>query len=140
MGRDLKRRVVRRWIGRDRSRHINEVELLAALQALKSFTSQASRVAVLILDNITVVHYVNNSGGSRSGGLCRISAEIIAWCKSRSITINAGECLPSRCPKYSCRSPVKGPTGLKRLDAKSGRLHKYLIARWSLKVDLFASL
>lgn len=25
-------------------------------------------------------------------------------------------------PKFSCRSPVKGPTGLKRLDAKSGRL------------------
>ncbi len=40
------------WTGQDRSCHINELEILAALFALKSFTSQASRVSVrLMLDN-----------------------------------------------------------------------------------------
>lgn len=82
------------WADQDRLRHINELELMAALFALKSFTSMASQVSVrLMMDNATAVHYVNNSGGSRSQRLCRISQEIVAWCERRSITINA-EYLP----------------------------------------------
>lgn len=45
------------WTSQDRSCHINELELIAALYALKSFTKQASRVSVrLMMDNITAVH------------------------------------------------------------------------------------
>jgi hypothetical protein len=54
------------WAGQDRFPHINELELMAALFALKSFTNMASRVLVrLMMDNATLVHYVNNAGGSR---------------------------------------------------------------------------
>ncbi len=78
------------WSEHDRDRHINELELLAALYALKSFTSLASRISVrLMMDNNTAVHYVKKSGGSRSEGLCRISSEIVAGCEPRAISINA---------------------------------------------------
>ncbi|KAI9565167.1 hypothetical protein GHT06_008943 [Daphnia sinensis] len=67
------------WTERHRSRHINELELLAAIFALKSFTSLATRVSVrLMLDNVTAVHYVNKLGGAKSEELCRISSEIVA--------------------------------------------------------------
>lgn len=125
------------WTGRDWSRHINELELLAALYALKSFTSQASRIAVqLMLDNITAVHYVNKSGGSRSEGLCRISAEIVAWCESRSININAVY-LPGAQNIVADRLSRAPP------DSSDWMLNPavfgHLRARWSLQVDLFAS-
>ena len=78
------------WSEHDRDRHMNELELLAALYALKSFTSLASRILVrLMMDDNTAVHYVNKSGGSRLEDLCRISSEIVECCEPRAISINA---------------------------------------------------
>jgi hypothetical protein len=125
------------WTDRDRSRHINELELLAALFALKSFTSLAYRVSVrLMLDNSTAVHYVNKSGGSRSEELCRISSEIVAWCEPRAISINAVY-LPGAQNVIADRLSRAPP------DSSDWKLNpatfELLRARWSLKVDLFAS-
>ena len=125
------------WAGQDRFRHINELELMAALFALKSFTHMASRVSVrLMMDNATAVHYVNNAGGSRSQRLCQISAEIVAWCEQRSISINA-EHLPGTQNVVADRLSRAGQ------DSSDWRLNpsifSLLRARWSLRVDLFAS-
>jgi hypothetical protein len=47
----------------DIKRHINELELLATLYALKAFTSHVSNLSVrLMLDNFTAVHYINKAG------------------------------------------------------------------------------
>ena len=125
------------WADQDRLRHINELELMAALFALKSFTGRASQVSVrLMMDNATAVHYVNNSGGSRSQRLCRISQEIVAWCEQRFITINA-EYLPGT------QNVVADRLSRASQDSSDWKLSpsvfSLLRARWSLRVDLFAS-
>ena len=65
------------WTLSNKNRHINELELLAALNGLKSFTSQVCNLSVrLMLDNFTAVHYINKSGGTKSLALSAISADI----------------------------------------------------------------
>jgi hypothetical protein len=55
------------WTSRDSSRHINELELLAALHALESFASEATQISNLIMmDNVTAVNYVNKASGTKS--------------------------------------------------------------------------
>ena len=89
-----------------------------------------------MMDNSTAVHYVNKSGGSRSEGLCRISSEIVAWCEPRAISINAVY-LPGAQNVIADRLSRAPP------DSSDWKLNpaifERLRARWSLKVDLFAS-
>ena len=78
------------WTAKDSSRHINELELLAALNALKSFTEKASNVSIqLMMDNQKVVAYVNKAGETRSVELCKIASKIIKWCEERNLDISA---------------------------------------------------
>ena len=78
------------WTKEDSSRHINELELLAAFLALKTLTANSSNISVnLVLDNSTAVSYVNIAGGTKSKALCRISKSIVDWCESRSLSITA---------------------------------------------------
>lgn len=109
------------WAERDRPSHINELELIATLFSLKSFTNLASRVSLrLMMNKITSVHYVNKLGGSRSEHLYQISAVIVMWCEPRAITINA--VISSGCAKCNCRSALKGVSGLQRLEAQSSNI------------------
>jgi ribonuclease HI len=74
------------WTLGDKNRHINELELLAALNGLKCFTSQVSNLSVrLMLDNFMAVHYITKSGGTRSPALSAISADIVDWCEKRQL-------------------------------------------------------
>jgi hypothetical protein len=80
---------------------------------------------------------VNISGGSRSEALCRISAEIIAWCEARSIAINAVY-LPGAeyvIADRLSRAPPDSSDWMLNSD-----VFDHLRARWSLEVVLFASL
>ena len=78
------------WTPTEAACHINELELLAALFALQSFTAKASDIFVsLQMDNSTAVCYVNKGGGSRSFSLSRVAGEISAWCENRRISIQA---------------------------------------------------
>jgi hypothetical protein len=78
------------WTLGDKNRHINELELLAALNGLKCFTSQVSNLSVrLMLDNFTAVHYIIKSGGTRSPALSAISADIVDWCEKRKLSNEA---------------------------------------------------
>jgi hypothetical protein len=66
------------------------LELLLALNGLKSFTSQVSHLSPrVMLDNFTVVHYINKSGGTKSPAFSANSADIFAWCESHNLSIEA---------------------------------------------------
>ena len=125
------------WKEEDRHRHINELELLAALFALQSFTARASNVTIqLMLDNRTAVAYVNKSGGTRSEKLRIIASEIVHWCEDRGITLSAVY-LPGALNVLADR------LSRMRLDASDWKLNPDLFRRlqslWSPQVDLFAS-
>ncbi|KZS04654.1 Uncharacterized protein APZ42_032360 [Daphnia magna] len=71
----------------DRSRHINELELLGALYAWQTFTRESRSISVhLFLDNSTAVAYVNKCGGTCSRELSAITSKIVKWCESRNIS------------------------------------------------------
>lgn len=54
------------WSGADRQRHINELELSAAFNCLKAFSSHGLNLPVLVyLDNVNAVAYTNKKGGTR---------------------------------------------------------------------------
>ncbi|KZS02254.1 Uncharacterized protein APZ42_000775, partial [Daphnia magna] len=78
------------WTSQDLFRHINELELVAALYALRVFTVHSVGVSVrIMLDNVTAVHYINKAGGSRSKCLTDISAQIVKWCETRELSVHA---------------------------------------------------
>ena len=78
------------WTEADRLRHINELELLAALYSLKAFTSQLEGISIrLMMDNSTAVCYINKAEGTRSKSLNDIAADIMCWCESRKISVHA---------------------------------------------------
>ena len=53
------------WSAREKTRHINCLELLAATLALKTFAKKKTGLSVLLrIDNMTAVAYINNQGGN----------------------------------------------------------------------------
>ena len=78
------------WTTEEGSRHINELELLAAFYALRSFCFGSSNISIRIfIDNTTAVSYINRNGGTRSRSLSRVAEAIAFWCEERSIPIEA---------------------------------------------------
>ena len=75
------------WTTLDKSKHINELELLGALFALESFLGDAVGLSVrLFLDNSTPVCYVNKSGGTRSLALTLTAKRLAEFCESRQLS------------------------------------------------------
>ena len=125
------------WPQVDRSRHINELELLGAFYALQTFTKESSNISVqLLLDNTTAVAYVNKCGGTHSRTLSDISAKIINWCESRNISLSA-----SHVP--GILNSVADLESRSNLDASDWMLlsirFKALQAIWPADIDLFAA-
>ena len=107
------------WTEADRLRHINELELLAALYSLKAFTSQLEGISIrLMMDNSTAVCYVNKAGGTRSKSLNNIAADIMCWCESKKISVHAA---PWNI-EFSRRSAIQIETGVQRLEAQNVHL------------------
>ncbi|KZS22093.1 Uncharacterized protein APZ42_010981 [Daphnia magna] len=78
------------WTAADRNRHINELEILAAFHAVKSFAGSSSKIAIkLYLDNSTAVCYINKGGGTRSIGLSILANLLNSFCEERSISLEA---------------------------------------------------
>ena len=68
--------------------HINMLDLMAVLLALKEFQDQCRGQVVLIAtDNTTVVSYINKEGGMRSGSLYALLWRLLSWCNHRNITL-----------------------------------------------------
>jgi ribonuclease HI len=125
------------WTSRDSSRHINELELMAALHALESFASEATKISVrIMMDNVTAVNYVNKAGGTKSASLNDISQRIIAFCEIRSISLHAVYLPGSMNHEADFQSRA-------RMDASDWMLDPAVFSRiscrWILKIDLFAS-
>ena len=80
------------WTGgpwsRERTLHINCLELLAATLAVKTFLKgQINKRVLLLLDNQTAVAYVNNLGGTISTQATRLARELWMWCLERDISL-----------------------------------------------------
>ncbi|KZS13077.1 Uncharacterized protein APZ42_021816 [Daphnia magna] len=125
------------WTLADQKRHINELELLAALNALKAFTSRLRNSTIrLMLDNFTAVHYINKSGGTKSPALSAITAEIVAWCEERTFSIRAVH-LPGILNFLADRqSRMQHETSDWKLQESTFQQN---MALWDRKIDLFAA-
>ncbi|KZS09154.1 Uncharacterized protein APZ42_026644 [Daphnia magna] len=76
------------WTLSDSRKHINELELLAALFALQVFAAVSKKISLrFFMDNSTAVAYIKHGGGSRSQALTEISTQLTTWCEDRSISL-----------------------------------------------------
>ena len=125
------------WSNVDLTKHINNLEIIAAFNALKSFTERASNMAIrLYLDNMSSVCYLNKCGGSRSPSLNSLSLEIIKWCEKRKLNTVAVH-LPGKmntiADKESRVDPLSHDWMLNPL------IFKVLSEIWEMDIDLFAA-
>lgn len=78
------------WNNREKKRHINYLELLAAFLALKCFAFHLRNCEVLLrLDNTTAIAYVNKAGGIRFPILNELARKIWLWCEDRGLHVHA---------------------------------------------------
>ncbi|XP_070578105.1 uncharacterized protein [Ptychodera flava] len=82
--------VLGHWSAEERTRHINELELLTVMFAVQSFLQDKTNIHVVVqIDNTTAVAYINHQGGTHSKKLCTTALQIWEWCLQRSITLQA---------------------------------------------------
>jgi hypothetical protein len=125
------------WTLLDTKKHINELELIAALYAVQAFTFDSRKISIRIyLDNMTAVAYINHGGGTRSKVLTRVSTALTEWCEQREIAINAVH-LQGKLNVVADEESRAGP------DAGDWRLKPSVFNKvqriWFSKVDVFAS-
>ncbi len=125
------------WSREKSTRHINELELLAAFNAIRSFASHSSKIAIRIfLDNATAVCYVNKGGGTRSRSLTILAQQIIGWCEARSTAIKALH-VPG------LLNSIADEESRARPDASDWKLDESsfsaLSRLWTVNIDLFAA-
>ena len=69
--------------------HINVLEMLAVQSALLALCPQKGIHIQLVVDNSTVVAYINRKGGTHSATLNRIAREIWFWALEKEIHLSA---------------------------------------------------
>lgn len=78
------------WNEKEKTNHINYLELLAIFYALKSFAKTSNNCNILLrVDNTTAISYINRMGGVKFINLNSIAEEIWRWCELRHIFIFA---------------------------------------------------
>ena len=122
---------LRRW-------HINALELVAVLKALKGFEHLLSGKNVLIrTDNTTVVSYLNRQGGTRSLRLWRTTWDIFQWCRASGVTLRASHLPGVENSAADCLSRAfLGHSEWSLLPSVAAAVFQRL---WLPEVDLFAS-
>ncbi|XP_078608493.1 uncharacterized protein LOC144880269 [Branchiostoma floridae x Branchiostoma japonicum] len=79
-----------RWSVRERARHINQLEMMAATFAVQSFCKDKVNSAVRIKsDNSTVVAYINRRGGTKSSVLADLALNLWSFCVERGLLLSA---------------------------------------------------
>ncbi|XP_078243361.1 uncharacterized protein LOC144587247 [Pogona vitticeps] len=74
------------WSPQEKGLHINHLELLAIIKALRSFLPLVrGRAIQLVTDNTTAMFYVNKQGGTRSKSLLFLSIHLWEWCYQEQI-------------------------------------------------------
>lgn len=125
------------WTSLVAGRHINELELLGAFLSLQSYVSNSKGLAVLMyLDNTTAISYINEGGGTKSARLTGIAKDLVKFCDTQSITIEA-------CHLPGISNVVADKESRAVTDAEDGLLNrqvcKSLFSIWECDVDLFSS-
>ena len=78
------------WTEIERKKHINSLELMAALMGLKCFANQLkSRDVLLRVDNTTAIAYINKKGGVQYPQLNDLAKKIWIWCEERELWVFA---------------------------------------------------
>ena len=76
------------WSEPESQLHINFLELKAFLLALKKVEQHCwGQIILVATDNTTVVSYINEEGGMRSGSLCALLWRLLSWCNRRQIVL-----------------------------------------------------
>jgi ribonuclease HI len=79
-----------KWKPHQQKLHINLLELMAVWNALKAFRHKLkSRLVLVQTDNTSVLHYINNSGGTKSILLCQMTWDMLHWCINHNIELKA---------------------------------------------------
>lgn len=125
------------WSLLERTRHINELELLAAFLALQSFAKLLDQGCVTLqMDNTAAIAAINRLGSPRSRHLTHIAQRLWTWCFQRGITVRATH-LPG------CLNSEADWASRTRLDLSSWKLMPSIFRKidhlWGpLMLDLFA--
>ena len=78
------------WSTREATLHINHLEMLAVLYALRAFRVQLTGLTVqLMSDNASVVAYIRKQGGTVSVPLYRLTREVLILARDAQITLLA---------------------------------------------------
>ena len=78
------------WSPQEKGLHINVLELKAVFLALRHFKDQCQDQTVLVvMDNSTVVAYINKQGGTHSAEMCAFLWRFMTWCHHSHITLKA---------------------------------------------------
>lgn len=78
------------WNSREKSYHINYLELLASFNSLKTFASDQHNCEILLrIDNSTTIAYINKMGGTKYKYLNDLACDIRSWCELKNIWIFA---------------------------------------------------
>ena len=76
------------WSQEETMDHINILELKAVSFSVRYFLpSLTGKVVSLLTDNSTVVSYIRKEGGTHSDRLCRLTWELLQFCRMHSITL-----------------------------------------------------
>ncbi|XP_075325299.1 uncharacterized protein LOC142383412 [Odontesthes bonariensis] len=126
------------WPARDRSQHINALELRAVHRALQAFLPFLRGRHVLVRsDNVSAVSHINHQGGTRSALLLQASRDLLLWAAPRLASLKAMYLPGERNQTADLLSRGKPPPG-------DWQLHPEVVLNiWATfgraNVDLFAS-
>ena len=82
------------WSEKERTQHINCLELMAGALAVRTFAKHKRNIHVrLRMDNKTAIFYINRMRGTRSQSMVQPACQLWQWCLQRGITYSA-EYLP----------------------------------------------
>ena len=69
------------WSKKERTQHINYLELMAGALAVRTFAKHKRNIHVrLRMDNQTAIFYVNRMGGTRAQSLVQPACQLWQWC------------------------------------------------------------
>lgn len=126
------------WSFEEAKLHINELELLAALFALKCFASNLSNVKIIMrVDNTTAMAYINKMGGTHSKRLFDVAKQIWQWCEEREIKLRASYIPSKENVEADTLSRQVNPEIESELN--SNAFHEIINMFGAPEIDLFAS-
>lgn len=126
------------WSVADRKRHINQLELIAAHNALKTFAVDCKNCSILMrVDNTTAIAYINKMGGIQYPELNKLARALWQWCEDQNLFVFASY-IPSECNEDADEASRR-----LNIDTEWELSHyafNSILLRWGpFDIDLFAS-